>query len=510
MDPRILDGEERLLAFLHAMSESAGHAQLPVLDIDALPPQMRKLGRALIEFDVMMRERTRHLEQGAYTDQLTGVGNRGGFDRQMAELWAKQEPFTCAYIDIDHLKHCNDSFGHAEGNRYITTVCRALAKTLQDAEALYRVGGDEFILLSRTASESELEERLERCRERVIANTSGPESPMVFSFSYGCSHADPAAGDTRRQMTLDADRKMYSFKLLHRVEQPTPLAGHAAPALPSIHSDRVFQALGMANEDRYLFAIDLDTRESQWSLNAVRDFGLPSEHPLNSMDLWIDLVHPDDRDNVTAELVNIVNGTWHFHTMQYRVMTCAGEYALCEARGYRLDGANGEHSVYTGSIVNRSLAEVTDSVTGLGDVHALITAIGECRRNGSSTGIITIKVDDIARVNETFGYDAGDRVLSETAGCIVDASRSRARVFRSHGVTFMAVYEGVTPEELEAARHELHDSLMSPVLLGDCPYLPPVRIDATYMESVESQPSSIITELGHKAKQAEQVPGTPL
>ena len=153
-------------------------------------------------------------------------------------------------------------------------------------------------------------------RDSLIDDTSHPGTQMIFSFSFGCSHAEPAAGDTRRQMTLDADRKMYRYKITHRVEQPTPL--ETTKQAPGARlDDQIFQALAMANEDRYLFVIDLDTRESQWSLSAVRDFNLPSEHPVDSLDLWVSLVHPDDRANVSAELANIVYGIWHFHTMQY-------------------------------------------------------------------------------------------------------------------------------------------------------------------------------------------------
>ena len=43
---------------------------------------------------------------------------------------------------------------------------------------------------------------------------------MIASFSFGCSRVDPLAGDTRRQMTKDADRKMYRYKLMYRVQQP--------------------------------------------------------------------------------------------------------------------------------------------------------------------------------------------------------------------------------------------------------------------------------------------------
>ena len=99
------------------------------------------------------------LERSAYIDSPTNLGNRGGLDRHVDLLWLKGTPFTCAYIDIDHLKHCNDKFGHAEGNRYILSICRALTETIKHDEMLFRIGGDEFVLVSPT-SEAELEQRL--------------------------------------------------------------------------------------------------------------------------------------------------------------------------------------------------------------------------------------------------------------------------------------------------------------------------------------------------------------
>lgn len=181
----------------------------------------------------------------------------------------------------------------------------------------------------------------------------------------------------------------------------------------------------MSSETRYPFIINLDTGESQWSVNAVRDFDLPSQHPYNSLDIWLARVHPEDRDNVRAELDMVVNGTWHFHCMQYRVMNTAGKYALCDCTGYRLDGTDTEPNMYVGIVTNRSLADTTDSVTGLGDIHALVNAIGEMRRVARNAGLIAIKIDEIAQVNARFGFDAGDRVWQKAppASWIARAAR---------------------------------------------------------------------------------------
>ena len=501
-------GEQSIIAYLQRLANGISTAEL---DVAALPVELRAVGEQLQKTHAILQQERQLLESNAYIDPLTNLGNRSGLDRHVEQLWRKGDPFACAYIDIDHLKHCNDKFGHAEGNRYILGICRALTETMAHDDLLFRIGGDEFVLVSPTTGEAELEQRLERTRTDLVEATSDGKAPMIASFSFGCSSVNPLAGDTRRQMTMDADRKMYRYKLMHRVQQPKEDNAPMRPIADQLPcNDRVFQAISMSSETRYPFIINLDTGESQWSVNAVRDFGLPSQHPYNSLDMWLARVHPEDRDNVHAELNMVINGTWHFHYMQYRVMDATGAYALCDCTGYRLDGTDTEPNMYVGIIINRSLADTTDSVTGLGDVHALVNAIGEMRRMPHEAGFIAIKFDDIAEVNARFGFDAGDRVLAESAACLMDCSRGKGRLFRSMGPMFVALFDEFDPEETDAIAEEIERFLGSPVLIGSLEYQPPIRVATLHLDAVDRQPVSILNELKALLGKAVQVPGTKL
>ncbi len=250
----------------------------------------------------------------------------------------------------------------------------------------------------------------------------------------------------------------------------------------------------MSSETRYPFILNLDTGESQWSVNAVRDFDLPSQHPFNSLDMWLARVHPEDRDNVRAELDMVINSTWHFHYMQYRVMDATGTYVLCDCTGYRLDGTDTEPSMYVGIIVNRSLADTTDSVTGLGDIHALVNAIGECVACAQGW-FIAIKIDDIAQVNARFGFDAGDRVFAECAACLVECSRGKGRMFRSTGPMFVALFDELWSRDTDEIAEEIERFLGSPVLIGPFEYQPPIRVATLHLDGVDRQPVSILNEL---------------
>lgn len=158
-------GEQSIIAYLQRLANGVSTAEL---DVSALPAELRAVGEQLQKTHAILQQERQLLECNAYIDPLTNLGNRGGLDRHVEQLWRKGDPFACAYIDIDHLKHCNDKFGHAEGNRYILSICRTLSETMEHDEMLFRIGGDEFVLISLSANETELEQRLEQVRAGLI------------------------------------------------------------------------------------------------------------------------------------------------------------------------------------------------------------------------------------------------------------------------------------------------------------------------------------------------------
>ena len=495
-------GKQLIEAFVSSLLNDPDRAHL---NIRELPAGLRDLGK---QFDLLgthiknsqtvleeLHAKKLALEKSAFTDPLTGCGNRAGLGHFVDELWANGSPFTVAFVDIDNLKYCNDHFGHAEGNRYISQVSMHLRMACMDHDRVFRIGGDEFVLIAPDSSEEMLESRLEACRQALIAATSDASSPMTFSFSYGCSRTDPSAGDDRHQMTLDADRKMYGYKLAHCNNIPVRPATHAAvPQGPAI-SDRVFQALAMTSTDRYFFVWNLDTRESQWSASCIHDFNLPSEHPFDPLPMWLERVHPDDRENVETELDMVLFGEWHFHTMQYRVLAATGDYMVCDCRGYRLEATDGEDSLYVGTILNRSAADSTDFVTGLGDAHSLITALGECRKNAAPTSCVVVKVNGIAELNAKYGYAAGDRALYETADIMLDVSRAGARVFRMRGTKFVAIMEGATYEQALDLERDIRRSLADPMVFNGDKIVLPLMTTTVFYNRIDSQPYSIMSDL---------------
>lgn len=443
-------------------------------------------------------KRQEDLIRTAFTDQLTGLGNRGGFARSLKELWEQDTPVTMAFIDIDNLKHCNDVFGHDEGNRYILQVSLYLKLYMKVDEAAFRIGGDEFAILSTIATENDLAERLEHCRTILLKNN---DSEMPHSFSYGVAHADPALGEASNRMTLDADHRMYDYKLRHAMHLDRR-------NITQVHaddfeiSDRVFDAFSMLNEGRYFFIENLDKHRTLWSQGALRDLGLPSEHIDNCRDYWKTRVHPDDLEAFTDDIDQVYNGSKHHRVMQYRVCNATGDYVLCRARGFRIDGGENEPSLYVGELVNHSLAETVDAATGLGTQRMLVNAIDACRRDHCKTGLIAVRVRGTTKLNELYGAEAVDSVLAEYAGRMLSITRGRSRVFRSRSVQFVVLSNDLDHGAFELLTHRLKETIFAPVQIAGDTITPVCIVAPVFYERLDYQTSAVLCELDRRLRTA--------
>lgn len=452
-------------------------------------------------------KRQEDLIRTAFTDQLTGLGNRGGFTRSLEELWEQDAPVTMAFIDIDNLKHCNDVFGHDEGNRYILQVSLYLKLYMKVGEAVFRIGGDEFAILSTIATEDDLAERLKHCRTVLLKNN---DSEMPHSFSYGVSHADPALGEARNRMTLDADHRMYDYKLRHAMHLDRR-------NITQVHaddfeiSDRIFDAFSMLNEGRYFFIENLDKHRTLWSQGALRDLGLPSEHIDNCRDYWKTRVHPDDLEACINDIDQVYNGTKHRRVMQYRVRNANDDYVLCRARGFRIDGDGNVPSLYVGELVNHSLAETVDAATGLGTQRMLVNAIDACRRDRCETGLIAVRVRGTAKLNELYGAEAVDNMLAEYAGRMLSITHGRSRVYRSRSVQFVVLSNDLDHEAFEQLTCHLKEAVFAPVRIAGDTITPVCLVVPAFYEHLTHQTTAVLGELERRLRTAgELVPNDSL
>jgi len=163
-------------------------------------------------------EHIQELESAAYSDPLTGVGSRHFGMKTLRDWIGVRAHFCVCFVDIDHLKYVNDTFGHPAGDEYITSVARLLSGFSRDA-LVSRLGGDEFMVLQRKWSEDRVTKRLRELRYELGLQPTGPGQPYTRSISYGVMEALPDNTTPESDLLSLADEKMYVFKRAHKKQR---------------------------------------------------------------------------------------------------------------------------------------------------------------------------------------------------------------------------------------------------------------------------------------------------
>jgi diguanylate cyclase (GGDEF)-like protein len=153
----------------------------------------------------------RQLRMLANEDPLTGAANRRQLGADLELLTAPprgQPPAVLAVLDLDHFKRVNDAFGHEAGDRVLVALVEQLSAELREHDGLYRLGGEEFVLLLPQARLDEAGPRLQRLREAL--NQRLALLPGAVTVSIGAAELKP--GEDGSHWLARADAALYAAK----------------------------------------------------------------------------------------------------------------------------------------------------------------------------------------------------------------------------------------------------------------------------------------------------------
>ena len=160
-------------------------------------------------------ERRKALERLALVDSLTGLPNRTLFyDRlDQAVITGRREdkPFAVLMIDLDHFKEINDTLGHYYGDMVLQKVAERLRRTLRGSETVARWGGDEFVVLLRSAGR----DHADTVAKKIVENLEQPFLLEGMFFEAGASIGiaiHPEHGTDGDTLMRHADIAMYASK----------------------------------------------------------------------------------------------------------------------------------------------------------------------------------------------------------------------------------------------------------------------------------------------------------
>jgi diguanylate cyclase (GGDEF)-like protein len=147
------------------------------------------------------------------TDTLTGIPNRRSFfesleiERNRARRYDR--PLTLAYVDLDHFKAINDTFGHNTGDKLLGVVANAMKREIRQVDGLARLGGDEFAVLLPETNKVAAAAALGKLRSSLEAAMKQWNWPVAFSIGVVTFQSLP---ESVEEMISAADEAMYTAK----------------------------------------------------------------------------------------------------------------------------------------------------------------------------------------------------------------------------------------------------------------------------------------------------------
>jgi diguanylate cyclase (GGDEF)-like protein len=175
------------------------------------------LHRQLSQQNAELERLNRALFDQGRTDSLTRVGNRLRMQEDLAQLWnrAKRQPahgFCIALVDIDFFKLYNDSCGHQAGDSVLCSVAKTLVGKARAGDAVYRYGGEEFLIMLPEPAIENAVRAMQRLRaavgELAISHPGIPTGPLTISVGI----ARFGELKTLDQLVKEADIALYVAK----------------------------------------------------------------------------------------------------------------------------------------------------------------------------------------------------------------------------------------------------------------------------------------------------------
>jgi len=170
------------------------------------------------ELHAALAETRAELAKQAHTDPLTGLSNRLGLAADLQQVHNISERYDRSYCvaicDVDYFKRFNDIYGHLAGDQALRTVAATLAAQVRDADRVYRIGGEEFLVLLPEQSVEGGRVAVERIRGRLedLAVAHVGSELGLLTVSVGLAGSSPAHRLATSDLLAQADAALYDAK----------------------------------------------------------------------------------------------------------------------------------------------------------------------------------------------------------------------------------------------------------------------------------------------------------
>lgn len=156
-------------------------------------------------------QKAQDAERLAYTDELTGLNNRTAYNEAVEKIDLTKGVHTVFMCDLNNLKKCNDTMGHHWGDTYIKISAGIIQESFADIGRAYRIGGDEFCIISDVDDPEQIQAAYDKLVYRVEEYNTGT-SVIEIEIAVGYARYDANIDKNLEDTRIRADQFMYLNK----------------------------------------------------------------------------------------------------------------------------------------------------------------------------------------------------------------------------------------------------------------------------------------------------------
>ncbi len=204
-------------------------------EIEILSESMKKMESDINEYFLKLdaakqelttaKEESEAMKELAQRDALTGIRNKTAYDKEIEEVdlafqSGDLDSYGIAMVDLNYLKRINDTYGHDKGNIAIKKVCSLVCEVFAHSP-VFRIGGDEFVVVLKNKDLENIEALLAEFRKRINRekNNENLDAWERISAAIGYAIYDPASDQAPVDVFKRADENMYKDKQRQKAER---------------------------------------------------------------------------------------------------------------------------------------------------------------------------------------------------------------------------------------------------------------------------------------------------
>ncbi|MBU1205211.1 MAG: GGDEF domain-containing protein [Nanoarchaeota archaeon] len=201
------------------MSKMEEMEELKFLCVNSLEERLKEAYKEIKN----LKKENESLKKQAFRDSLTKLYNLNYYNKNIEDIFKesieKKQKVGLYIIDLNNLKYVNDKFGHPEGDKFLKIFSDILRDSVRECDEVVRIGGDEFIVITRNATPLTEQKMRERLNNGLNSYNTDSKKDINYNMSISAGYAliNPLEKNAIESAFNIADQKMYKEKHIFHI-----------------------------------------------------------------------------------------------------------------------------------------------------------------------------------------------------------------------------------------------------------------------------------------------------